>query len=175
MAPFRNPDRLTELLDREAIRDCLYSYCRGIDRADEAALRGAYWPDGTDQHGAMASGSVENFFAKCSEAFAKAPRNIHLVSNILIEFQSPARAHVESYFSALQRSGPGQAALTGRYCDVFEKRGEDWRVLHRLVVYDWVETSAAPEEDEASRFGPRGPRGSAFPTDPVYQFNDISG
>jgi len=175
MAPYRNPDRLTELLDREAIRDCLYGYCRGIDRADEAALHAAYWPDATDRHGAMASGPVQNFFDKCREAFAMEPRNIHLVSNILIEFQSATRAHVESYFSALQRAGQSQAALTGRYCDVFEKRGEEWRVLHRLVIYDWVETGPAPAGDEASRFGPRGPRGSAFPTDPVYQFNDISG
>ena len=43
---------LQALLDREAIRDCLYRYCRGIDRADEAALRSAYWPDATDCHGA---------------------------------------------------------------------------------------------------------------------------
>ncbi|MDX0110591.1 nuclear transport factor 2 family protein, partial [Sinorhizobium meliloti] len=27
---------ISELLDREAIRDCLYRYCRGIDRGDEA-------------------------------------------------------------------------------------------------------------------------------------------
>lgn len=40
------------LWDREMIRDCLYRYCRGIDRTDEAALRSAYWPDGTDDHGA---------------------------------------------------------------------------------------------------------------------------
>ena len=39
---FMEPDcqaDLHALLDREAIRDCLYRYCRGIDRADEAALR----------------------------------------------------------------------------------------------------------------------------------------
>ena len=43
--------KLTELLDREAIRACIYRYCRGVDRADEATLRGTYWPDATDQHG----------------------------------------------------------------------------------------------------------------------------
>lgn len=166
---FQNPDRLTELLDREAIRDCLYRYCRGIDRADEATLRASYWPDGTDQHGAMASGPVENFLGKCREAFALHPRNIHQVSNILIEFDSASVARVETYFSALQRAGGAQAKLAGRYCDQFEKRDGEWRVLHRLVVYDWVETAPAPAEDEATLFGPRGPRGSAFPTDPVYQ------
>lgn len=41
---------ISELLDREAIRDCLYRYCRGIDRGDEAALRSTYWPDAHDNH-----------------------------------------------------------------------------------------------------------------------------
>ena len=27
--------RISEFWDRELIRDCLYRYCRGIDRADE--------------------------------------------------------------------------------------------------------------------------------------------
>ncbi|BEP46256.1 hypothetical protein GmRootV15_68450 (plasmid) [Variovorax sp. V15] len=54
---------LEALLDREAIRDCLYRYCRGIDRCDEAALRSAYWEDATDCHGAW-KGSAEGFIAQ---------------------------------------------------------------------------------------------------------------
>ena len=45
-------DSVQSLLDREAIRDCLYRYCRGIDRADEDARRSAEWPDVRDCHGA---------------------------------------------------------------------------------------------------------------------------
>lgn len=121
--------RLTELLDREAIRDCMYRYCRGIDRADEGALRSAYWPDALDQHGRY-SGPVEGFFAMVREGSKAAPRNIHQVSNILIAFKSTTRAAVESYFNALQRSvdrsgTARQFHLAGRYCDVFEKRGEE--------------------------------------------------
>ena len=95
--------RLMELLDREAIRDCMYRYCRGIDRADEAALRSAYWPDAMDQHGRY-SGPVEGFFELVKQGHAADPRNVHQVSNILIEFASDTMAAVESYFSALQRS-----------------------------------------------------------------------
>ena len=47
-----NEAAMQELVDREAIRECLYRYCRGIDRLDEAALRSSYWPD------AIASASV---------------------------------------------------------------------------------------------------------------------
>jgi len=52
---------LQRLLDKDAIRDCIHRYCRGIDRADEAALLSSYWPDAYDNHGAYA-GPVEGFF-----------------------------------------------------------------------------------------------------------------
>src|SRR6266702_5948608 len=86
--------RLTELLDREAIRDCIYRYCRGIDRADEAALRSSYWPDATDRHGPYA-GSVEGFFQWAREVFKTDARNVHRVSNVLIEFSDATTAAVE--------------------------------------------------------------------------------
>lgn len=42
---------LDELLDREAIRDCLARYCRGVDRLDRALLLSTYWPGAEDDHG----------------------------------------------------------------------------------------------------------------------------
>lgn len=164
--------KLQELIDREAIRDCLHRYCRGIDRADEDALRSAYWPDAYDSHGAY-KGTAEGFVQMALGVFKTGPRNIHQISNILIEFNGPAEAAVESYFNALQR-GPDrggvvrQVLLCGRYCDRFEKRGDEWRVAHRTVVYDWVEEQMPPAKPEAERFGARQPVGSARPDDPVY-------
>ena len=164
--------KLQELLDREAIRDCLYRYCRGIDRGDETALRSSYWPDATDRHGAY-SGPVEGFIQMALGVFKTNPRNVHQVSNILIEFRGATDARVETYFNALQR-GPGkdgvvrQFLLVGRYCDSFQKRGGEWRVAQRTVVYDWVEEQTPPEGSEAERFGLRQPVGTAFPDDPVY-------
>jgi ketosteroid isomerase-like protein len=164
--------RLIELLDREAIRDCMYRYCRGIDRADEDALRSAYWPDATDRHGRY-SGPVEGFFQMALETFKSGPRNIHQVSNILIEFESETSAVVESYFNALQRGTGADGAvsqflLAGRYCDVFEKRGDEWRVAQRVVVYDWVEEQVPPQGAEEARFGVRQPVGTSYPNDAIY-------
>ena len=164
--------KLTELLDREAIRDCIYRYCRGIDRADEASLRSSYWPDATDRHGAY-SGPVEGFFQMAREVFKTHARNVHQVSNILITFLDPATAAVETYFNALQR-GPGrdgvvrQFLLAGRYCDRFEKRDGEWRVARRVVAYDWVEDQPVPTEAEQARFGPRQPIGANHPNDAIY-------
>lgn len=165
--------KLTEFLDREAIRDCIYRYCRGIDRADEATLRSSYWPDATDRHG-IYSGPVEGFFLMAREVFKSGARNVHQVGNVLIEFGGPARAAVETYFLALQR-GPGkdgvvrQFLMAGRYCDLFEKRGGEWRVARRIVAYDWLEEQAVPTESEETRFGPRMPIGAPYPNDPIHE------
>lgn len=165
-----------ELVDREQIRDCLFRYARGIDRADEAALKSAYWPGAWDQHGAT-SGPVEDFYERVRGAWARGARNVHHINNILIEFPEQGRANVESYFLALQR-GQGadgverQAMLSGRYCDLFEKRGDEWRIAHRVVVYDWVEPQVVPEGSETDRFGVRQPIGGVFPDDPVYRIGD---
>ncbi|WP_371090190.1 nuclear transport factor 2 family protein [Bradyrhizobium sp. WSM2254] len=166
-------ERIAELLDREAIRDCIYRYCRGVDRADEAALRSAYWPDATDQHGPY-SGPVEGFFQWAGEIFKSDARNLHMVGNILIEFTAPREAVVETYFLALQR-GAGkdgtvrQFLIAGRYCDAFEQRDDEWRVARRVVAYDWMDEQVAATESEAIRFGPRLPLGTRYPDDPIYQ------
>jgi hypothetical protein len=165
-------DKISGLLDREAIRDCIYRYCRGVDRADEAALRSAYWPDATDRHGPY-SGPVEGFFQWANGIFKSGARNVHMVGNILIEFTALKEAVVETYFLALQRGpgkdgGPRQFLIAGRYCDVFQQRDGEWRVFRRVVVYDWVDEQVAATEPEEARSGSRLPLGAHFPDDPIY-------
>lgn len=165
--------KIDELLAREAIRDCLYRYCRGIDRADEAALTSAYWPDGTDNHGPY-EGSAKGFVDWAMKVLPHMDRSIHQIHNILIEFREGGAA-VESYFSAFQRQ-PGadgqmqQLDMKGRYLDWFVKRGEEWRILNRTVVFDWVENMPLPAGTEAERFGKMTPIGGSFPDDLVYKF-----
>lgn len=165
-------DKAGELYARECIRDCLYRYARGIDRADEASLISAYWPDAHDCHGAY-NGPVSGFFDQVRLAWARGARNIHHITNILIEFQDADQATVESYFLALQRGiGPDgverQVELCGRYCDLFERRGSEWRISRRVVAYDWVAPQPVPDAPESERFGLRRPIGAAFPDDPIY-------
>jgi hypothetical protein len=65
--------------------------------------------------------------------------------------------------------------LAGRYCDRFEKRGGDWRVAKRTVVYDWVEEQTPPEKSEEVRFGLRKPIGGSVPLDPIYELRTAAG
>ena len=161
------------LLDREAIRDCMYRYCRGIDRADESLLRSAYWPDAQDCHGAY-RGSVDGFIAQALPRLRAGGRGVHQVSNCLIELHGPVAA-VESSFLALQTTAtaPDKATfLCGRYLDRFERRGDEWRIAERTVVYDWIEERVQPTlaENDATLFGPRQPTGTRTPQDPLGSF-----
>lgn len=141
-----------KLWDREMIRDCLYRYCRGIDRVDETLLRSACWPGGIDNHGAY-NGTTDGFIDWAMHALPGIERGIHQLHNILIELRGDEAA-VESYFSALQRQ-PGsdgglvELYMAGRYVDRFEKRRGEWRVADRVVVFDWVDERPAPDKSEA--------------------------
>jgi hypothetical protein len=163
---------LQSLLDREAIRESVFRYCRGIDRVDEDALRASYWPDATDFHGAY-RGSATGFIDAALPKLRQSGRMIHHVGNLSIELRG-RRAAVETYFLAWQRDRRTDGAeeetfLAGRYVDRFDKRGDEWRVAARVVVYDWVQPmGAAPAASEAERFGPRAPIGARKPDDPWY-------
>ena len=162
---------LRALLDREAIRDCLYRYCRGIDRCDEAALRSAYWEDATDCHGAW-NGSACGFITQALQRLASGGRRVHQVSNVLIELHGEAAA-VESSFLALQASADRpqlETFLCGRYVDRFERRHGEWRIASRTVVYDWIEERQRPElaRDDEDLFGKRQPTGRPAPRDAIY-------
>lgn len=168
---------LESLADREAIRDGLYRYCRGIDRADEAMLRSAYWPDAEDCHGAW-RGSAAGFIERALVQLRAGGRGVHQVSNVLIELHGEphgTRAAVESSFFALQTTAAAPAQCTllcGRYLDRFEKRGTEWRIAERTVVYDWIEERACPAfaSEDATLFGRRQPTGRRDGGDPLYAF-----
>lgn len=162
---------LQALLDREAIRECLYRYCRGIDRVDEEALRSAYWEDATDCHGAW-NGSADGFITQALQRLRQGGRRVHQVNNIAIELHGNTAA-VESSFFALQAPADAPAKRTllcGRYLDRFERRIGEWRIAARTVVYDWIEERERPElaRSDAVLFGARQPVGCAAPDDMLY-------
>lgn len=164
-------DVLTDLLAKEAVRDRIYRYCRAIDRQDIKALRECYWPDGTADQGPV-GGPVENFLSWAEKVLPLSKRGIHQIHNILIDLK-PDGIQAESYFKAysLRADDKGdlhQSLVMGRYIDWFVERDGQWRILNRLVVYDWSQELPQFETTEQERFGRRQPIGGIFPNDPVY-------
>ncbi len=145
------------LRDREMIRDVVYKLCRAVDRRDTEALRSAFHPDATDNHGAKPWG-VEDYVQFSKERNKLIPFSMHQLGNVLIEFASENVALVESYIWNVTRFPAGDANLFAhpaaganlatlsagvtdvfgahRYVDRFERRG-DWRIARRVVVFEW--------------------------------------
>ena len=130
---------LAELADREAIRECLYRYARGVDRLDADMIRSAYWPDCTDNHMGF-TGNAEEFIAWAFPIMRTMDQTMHMICNILTNIQGNT-ADVEAYFYGIHRlntpDGKSDVLGAGRYVDRFEKRGEEWRIIERVVVTDW--------------------------------------
>jgi len=155
-----------ELIDRENIRDLVYSYCRAIDRADMALLRSLVWPEARFEYGIF-SGSAFDFADFAEQFLAASGPTHHNVTNSLIELHGE-RARAESYCIAYHgdiKSDEGLIDLIVqvRYIDRFEKRSGRWKFAHRMVVYDWNQNlpkTALWEGPLHGLYDPRGARGS---------------
>jgi SnoaL-like protein len=130
---------LSEMADREAIRDCLYRYSRGVDRCDEDMLRSVYWEDAFDDH-CLFAGEREELIAWVIPLLRAMDATQHYIANILIRLDGD-HADVESYYQGyhcLRSDGkPFHSVQGGRYLDRLERRDGEWRIATRKVVVDW--------------------------------------
>ena len=163
-----------EMADREAIRDCLMRYCRGIDRMDPQVLASAYWPGAMDYHTGF-TGTVEQFIEWALPRLAAMEQNMHMIGNVLIRIDGDA-AKVESYLwsvSVMPGDDPRQVMVCGRYLDRFEKRDDEWRIAERLVVHDWFQEAPADNAWSVGPFGMAGLlHGTTVPEDASARWRD---
>ncbi|OZC62848.1 hypothetical protein CH267_00410 [Rhodococcus sp. 06-621-2] len=135
---------VTDLRDREAIRDVLHRYCRGADRLDAEAMKSCYHEDAYDTHW-FSNGPAQEFsewvIADCLPA---AHTTVHTLTNEIIEIEGD-RAFVESHVHVLhEMAAPGDdpqkpfvhQLMECRYVDLFEKRDGQWKISYRHVVVD---------------------------------------
>ena len=170
-----------EMADREAIRQCLYRYCRGIDRMDADLILSAYWPDATDEHGNFAARTAQEFVDHAMPILQGMEQTSHFLGNILIEVDGN-EAYVESYVQAFHRLRKPDGTRyenisSSRFLDRMERRDDEWRIKRRVVVRDWFrefpdsaewDTGAMPQ---ALRYGKDRPLelGLRKPHDPSYE------
>lgn len=134
---------ITELMDREKIRDCMMRYAQSVDRMDIDLLKSVYWPDATDWHGSFNGNAHEFADWIIPELQRTTVLCQHFLGGSLIRFTEPNRAHVETYsqnYHTIRREGGENYDLVvgSRYLDKMEKRGDEWRIFDRVVMVEWV-------------------------------------
>ncbi|GIX29672.1 MAG: hypothetical protein KatS3mg124_0144 [Porticoccaceae bacterium] len=144
---------LEHLLAKEAIRELVLLYCRGVDRKDGALLRTLYTEDATDSHGDTFDGPADAYVDFLEKAFPHMAYSGHHVCNHLISVAGD-EGEGEVYALAWHGIPDGRGGLVEdfmcvRYVDRYRRCADGrWRFAKRVVTYDWrirrpVEANAA--------------------------------
>ena len=156
------------LLDKQAVREVVLRYCRGIDRLDMELVRSCYHDDGVDHHTGF-SGPADDYVAWVDKALRHFGGTMHFVGNCLVEVDGD-RACSETYGNAHHWGEPYEDPRLNftsgfRYVDRMERRDGEWRIAERWAVREW--TRSVPPETVRPKEGV-GPEAHRDRSDPVY-------
>src|SRR6056300_87777 len=133
---------LKVLIDKEAIRELVLLYSRGVDRKDLELLRDLYTEDATDTHGDTYDGPAEGYLQFLAASLPYMRYSGHHVANHMISVEGD-EAEGEVYTLAFHAIPDAQGGMLEdlklvRYIDKY-RRCEDgrWRFAKRTVTYDY--------------------------------------
>lgn len=153
--------------DRLAVMDRLCRYARGIDRCDLDTLLDVFWPEATADFG-QGPGPAEDWARATVAALAGMLRTQHLLGNMIIDVTGD-RAGAETYCRAWHETADGTVMeVGGRYLDVLERRGTEWRILSRRYVMDWNSNAPSTGNWDEGLYATLTRRGQRWPEDPLY-------
>jgi hypothetical protein len=160
------------LLDKQAIREVVLRYCRGVDRCDRDLVRDCYWPDAIDEHGSFIGTRDEYLEWLFGRMLPRYTMTMHFVGNVLVEVDGD-RARSEAYGVSWHRLAPERESddlvSAFRYVDDMERRTVDgsaqWRIARRTCTLEWCQVA---ERDRWWDAPPAHRRGVRDRTDPVY-------
>lgn len=143
--------RLATLAAKDAIRELVLLYSRGVDRKDIALLRTLYTRDGIDRHGDHFQGSGTEFCDHLAEILPHARYTGHHVCNHLIAVDGD-RAEGEVYAIACHLLSDGAGGFVEdimwvRYCDQYRIEDGVWRFALRDVRFDYRSQRPAETDD----------------------------
>jgi ketosteroid isomerase-like protein len=145
---------LQALLDKEAIRDLVRNYSRGVDRQDFKLLRSLYADDAIeDDHGGAYSGSAEGYVDWLESVMGRVVNSSHMIHQHTVVLESATTAQGEVYLSGhsrLEIEGGWEDLTHGmRYLDHYTKRDGKWLFQRRTIIVDWL--SAGPTQWDPTR------------------------
>ncbi|RZJ95919.1 MAG: nuclear transport factor 2 family protein [Novosphingobium sp.] len=155
------------LLDKQAIHEALYAYCRSVDRLDHLLGHAVFHEDSHADYGeGVYQGPGRGAIDTIIKQHDGLTSHSHQVSNVLIALDGD-RAGSEAYMTGtmrmLREGKEFQIFVRARYLDRWEKRDGRWGIIQRAVAYDHDEVREVTAM--------RGPHNSARDTsDPSYGF-----
>jgi hypothetical protein len=126
------------LRDLREIEDCIYRYCRGLDRLDREMALSAYHPDAKDDRGHGKVRTAVEFVDFVFELLKKSKGTAHCMTNIRVDIDGDV-AHAESYvtFHVWALEDDHVALGSARYLDRLERRNGKWGIAYREALMDY--------------------------------------
>jgi ketosteroid isomerase-like protein len=146
-----NAATLQELVDKDAIRELVLCYSRGVDRKDATLLRDLYTQDATDTHGDSYDGGKEGYVDFLERSFPYMKYSGHHVCNHLVAVHGD-HGEGEVYALAWHVFPDGQGGhvedfMAVRYVDCYRRCSDGrWRFSKRVVTYDFRTRRPAAED-----------------------------
>jgi hypothetical protein len=157
---------LDAALSRDAIRQLLTGYCRGVDRGDKDLLASVFWEDSSVISGVINASGPEFSSGIVDFVTTNLDYCFHSIANEWIEVKGD-HAVGEHYILAHVCAG-GQDVMTGgRYLDSYVRREGVWKIAARTFVADW-NTSHPKSLELDGMYETLKTRGSFGKGDPVY-------
>ena len=162
--------RLDRIESRFEIADTLCKYARACDRADEALMRGCFWPESTLKHGRFDGASMD-FVAFSFRIINSLKFAAHHISNISVEVRGDHGFSECHYFAHHRRDaqnggGEEDVFFEGRYIDLHERRSGVWKIIRRRGLSDFT-SRAAPANTPFADW-PADQRSGRAPNDDYY-------
>jgi hypothetical protein len=145
--------RESDMADKLEIREALERYARGLDRRDLEMALSAFHDISHVEHGhfrgsghdwvrfVLSSPPIDRIgIGSADPALDVVESQQHHVTNQLIELHGDM-AYSEAYFLQYTLTNRGGQRLLssvgGRYCEQYERRGGQWRIVERQALRDW--------------------------------------
>lgn len=133
-------NNLQALLDKDAIRDQIYVYCRALDRIDNQLGYSVFAEDSRVNYGpTFPSGTGREFIDNMLNQHRNMISTHHMMTNILIKLNGD-KAVSETYMYAAckfpKKIGSFTVEARCRDIDKWEKRDGKWLIVERVVAGD---------------------------------------
>jgi hypothetical protein len=116
---------IEQLLAIEACREAARRYSYGVDRLDAPVMKSAYWPDAIDDHGVFVG--IANHRVIIDADGENARGEAHNVVHLFTDHDR----RLNTWY--------------GRYLDTYQRRGTEWRILHRVCVHHGNTSEVLPD------------------------------
>ena len=168
-----------ELHAKEAIRQQIYNYSRGLDRLDKDLAMQVWHPDGTADYGGQVTNGRE-LVEGLVQTLPNMTYSAHNMLDTIISVDGDT-AVSETYAASslvvpmaeraeqgvrLGSPGVSVSLIRGRYADRWSKRDGQWALDHRAYIEDFRTVEEVPGEPQLGR----GTRDRSDPSYPIYPF-----